>query len=62
MEALLAVMSEGTLDDEGQRRLARLVGREPEARRLYLDYCQMHAMFRSAHGVLCALEFPVLGQ
>jgi len=58
MAALLGAMTEARLDEAGRRRLAELVGREPEARRLYLDYCQMHALLRSAHGVLTALEPP----
>ena len=58
MAALLGAMTEARLDEAGRRRLAELVDREPEARRLYLDYCQMHALLRSAHGVLTALEPP----
>jgi ferric-dicitrate binding protein FerR (iron transport regulator) len=51
-------MTDAELDDTGRRRLAQLVREEPEARQLYLDYCQMHAMLRFAHGVLTALEPP----
>ncbi len=58
MACLLGAMTEARLDEAGRRRLADLVGREPEARRLYMDYCQMHALLRSAHGVLTALEPP----
>ena len=58
MAGLLGAMTDGQLDDAGRRRLAQLVREEPEARRLYLDYCQMHALLRSAHGVLTALEPP----
>lgn len=50
MAALLGMMTEARLDEAGRRRLAELVSKEPEARRLYLDYCQMHALLRSAHG------------
>ncbi len=58
MAGLLGAMTDAKLDDAGRRRLAQLVREEPEARRLYLDYCQMHALLRSAHGVLTALEPP----
>jgi ferric-dicitrate binding protein FerR (iron transport regulator) len=58
MAGLLGAMTDVALDDAGRRRLAQLVREEPEARKLYLDYCQMHAMLRSAHGVLSALEPP----
>ena len=58
MAGLLGAMTDARLDDAGRRRLAQLVREEPEARRLYLDYCQMHALLRSAHGVLTALEPP----
>lgn len=55
LETLLASMSEGGLDDEKRGRLARLLQADPEARRLYLDHCQMLALLRSAHGELTAL-------
>ena len=55
LETLLASMSEGGLDDEKRGRLARLLQADPEARRLYLDHCQMIALLRSAHGELTAL-------
>ncbi|MCL4205718.1 MAG: FecR domain-containing protein [Pirellulaceae bacterium] len=58
MAGLLGAMTDAALDDAERRRLAQLVREEPEARRLYLDYCQMHALLRSAHGVLAALEPP----
>jgi ferric-dicitrate binding protein FerR (iron transport regulator) len=58
MAGLLGAMTDAQLEDAGRRRLAQLVREEPEARRLYLDYCQMHALLRSAHGVLSALEPP----
>ena len=56
MAGLLGAMTDAQLEGPGRRRLAQLVCEEPEARRLYLDYCQMHALLRSAHGVLVALE------
>lgn len=58
MAVLLGAMTDAKLDDAGRRRLAQVVREEPEARKLYLDYCQMHAILRSAHGVLTALEPP----
>ena len=56
MAGLLGAMTDAGLDDAGRRRLAQLVREEPVARRLYLDYCQMHSLLRSAHGVLTALQ------
>lgn len=55
MESLLTALTEGMLDEVGRHRLGELVRDEPEARRLYLDYCQMHALLKSAHGVLSAV-------
>ncbi len=55
MERLLTAMTDGTLAEGDRRRLGELVRDEPDARRLYLDYCQMHALLKSAHGVLCAV-------
>lgn len=55
MERLLTAMTEGTLDAGGRRRLGKLIRDDDAARRLYLDYCQMHAMLKSAHGELTAV-------
>ncbi len=58
LEALLAAMTDGRLDAEGKRRLSTILREHPDARQFYLDYCQMHALLTSAHGVLQALEAP----
>jgi ferric-dicitrate binding protein FerR (iron transport regulator) len=58
LEALLGSMTEGGLDADGRRRLAAILRDHPDARQYYLDYCQMHSLLESAHGVLHALEAP----
>jgi ferric-dicitrate binding protein FerR (iron transport regulator) len=58
LEALLGALTEGRLDAEGKRRLAGILLEHPDARQVYLDYCQMHALLQSAHGVLQALHVP----
>jgi ferric-dicitrate binding protein FerR (iron transport regulator) len=58
LEALLAALPEGKLDPAGRRRLAEILRDHPDARQFYLDYCQMHALLQSAHGVLQAMEPP----
>ncbi|MBI3857698.1 MAG: FecR domain-containing protein [Planctomycetes bacterium] len=58
LEALLGALPEGKLDAAGKKRLAEILKEHPEARQFYLEYCQMHALLQSAHGVLHALEIP----
>jgi ferric-dicitrate binding protein FerR (iron transport regulator) len=58
LEQLLAALAEGGLDAEGSKRLALILREHPDARQFYLDYCQMHALLQSAHGVLQAMENP----
>jgi ferric-dicitrate binding protein FerR (iron transport regulator) len=62
LEGLLAAMTEGGLDPAGRRRLAEILWEHPEARQVYLDTCQMHALLTSAHGVLQALRPPAAGR
>lgn len=62
LEELLGAMSEGQLDAPGTKRLSQILQEHPDARQFYLDYCQMHALLESAHGVLQALENPALGR
>src|SRR6185503_10811196 len=45
-------------DADGKRRLAAILRDHPDARQFYLDYCQMHALLQSAHGVLQGLALP----
>jgi ferric-dicitrate binding protein FerR (iron transport regulator) len=58
LEALLAAMTDGSLDAAGKKRLSTILREHPDARQFYLDYCQMHALLQSAHGVLQAMEPP----
>jgi len=62
LEALLGAMAEGQLDGPGAKRLSQILKEHPDARQFYLDYCQMHALLQSAHGVLQALEHPAAGR
>lgn len=57
-DALLAALTEGTLDAAGRSRLQEILRADAGARRFYLEYCQMHALLRSAHGALQAMETP----
>src|SRR5262252_617270 len=58
IEALLGALAESRLDAAGRSRLSALLREHPEARQFYLDYCQMHALLVSAHGLLRAMEDP----
>ena len=58
LEALLGAMAEGQLDAPAAKRLSQILKEHPDARQFYLDYCQMHALLQSAHGVLQAMENP----
>lgn len=58
LETLLAAMTEGQLDPAGRKRLAEILHDHPDARQFYLDYCQMHALLREAHGELSAFARP----
>jgi ferric-dicitrate binding protein FerR (iron transport regulator) len=62
LEALLGAMAEGQLDAAGAKRLSQILREHPDARQFYLDYCQMHALLQSAHGVLQAMENPAVGR
>lgn len=46
LEELLAAMGAEKFDAAAKRRLNALVGQSEEARKLYLDHCQMHAMLQ----------------
>jgi ferric-dicitrate binding protein FerR (iron transport regulator) len=58
LEALLAAVTDGTLDPAGRKRLAQILREHPEARQAWFDHCQMHALLVSAHGTLQALAPP----
>ena len=51
-ERLLSQLSDGRLNDDEVRRLGNLLELDPALRKQYLDYCQMHALLRSEHGLL----------
>jgi hypothetical protein len=51
-ERLLSQLSDGQLGDGDLRRLGDLLELDAVLRRQYLDYCQMHALLRSEHGLL----------
>ena len=51
-ERLLSQMSDGRLGAEDVRQLGNLLAMDAALRRQYLDYCQMHALLRSEHGLL----------
>ncbi|HXG62846.1 MAG TPA: FecR family protein [Planctomycetota bacterium] len=58
-EALLAGLLDGRLETSERERLFRILRESSDARRMYLDFCQMHAILVSAHGVLQAFGPPV---
>ena len=51
-DRLLSQLSDGHLGEEDVRRLGNLLALNAALRRQYLDYCQMHALLRSEHGLL----------
>ena len=51
-ERLLRQLSDGRLTAEDVRQLEALLSNDAGLRRHYLDYCQMHAILRSEHGLL----------
>lgn len=57
-ERLLGQLSDGSLSAADHQQLGRLLESDRTLRRRYLDYCQMHALLRSEHGLLTALATP----
>jgi hypothetical protein len=51
-ERLLSQLSDGRLGDDGVQQLEELLVSDATLRRQYVDYCQMHALLRSEHGLL----------
>ena len=49
---LLSLFSDGRLNDAELVRLGLLMQSDVELRKQYLEYCQMHALLRSEHGLL----------
>lgn len=57
-QRLLGHMTEGGLSHTEHQRLGVLIESDPTLRHHYLDYCQMHAILRSEHGLLTAISTP----
>jgi hypothetical protein len=53
-ERLLSRMTEGALSQSDRQQLGILIESDQTMRREYLEYCQMHALLRSEHGLLAA--------
>ena len=53
-EQLLSRLSEGQLETSEVQRLGELIEADRPLRKQYLEYCQMHSLLRSEHGVLTA--------
>jgi hypothetical protein len=51
---LLGRLSDDRLDSEGVAQLGKLLEADPELRKYFVEYCQMHALLRSEHGLLSA--------
>ena len=49
---LLSQFSDGRLNDAELARLGALMQSDVDLRMQYLEYCQMHALLRSEHGLL----------
>jgi len=59
-EQLLSRFSEGGLDPSERTRLGLLIESDQTRRLRYLEYCQIHAILRSEHGLLTAWTPPTL--
>ncbi len=57
-ERLLGQLSDGSLSELDRKYLSQLLESDRDLRRRYLEYCQMHALLRSEHGLLTALATP----
>jgi hypothetical protein len=60
-DQLLSRLSECGLDPSERERLAFYLKSDQQLRKLYLEYCQIHAILRSEHGLLTAWS-PTTGQ
>ena len=58
LDRLLSRMTEARLSPEESRKLAGLIEADSECRLRYLDYCQMHAILLSEHGLLASTVEP----
>jgi hypothetical protein len=57
-EQLLSRFSDGSLEPPERERLGHLIESDSARRQLYLEYCQIHAILRSEHGLLAAWSPP----
>ncbi len=57
-ERLLGQLTEVGLSPSDHQQLGAIIEADRILRRRYLDYCQMHALLRSEHGLLTALSAP----
>jgi hypothetical protein len=57
-DGLLSQLTDGGLSATDRQQLAMLIQSDRTLRSHYLDYCQMHALLRSEHGLLTALTTP----
>lgn len=57
LEAILAAMTTEQLDTDKKRRLSEIIGESKQARKIYLDHCQVSAMLRNS-SLLAALKTP----
>jgi hypothetical protein len=48
LEEILSAMGTEDFDAAAKERLGTIVGESEEARQIYLDHCQMHAMLRES--------------
>lgn len=51
---LLGRLTDDSLDSDGIAQLGKMLESDAELRRYFVEYCQMHAMLRSEHGLLSA--------
>ena len=58
LESLLIELTEGELSTEQSRWFMEIMRQHPEAKKYYLEYCQIHTMLAWEHGVLGELHLP----
>ena len=58
LQQLLTEMFDGTIDSESTTRLQQRLRNDPDARELYLDFCEMHAALSWEHGQVIAEIAP----
>ena len=58
LQQLLTEMFDGTIDSESTTRLQQRLRNDPDARELYVDFCEMHAALSWEHGQVIAEIAP----